>query len=174
MFVCTALLASTSGFVMLGQDAGILGAITEPERAIASDTGTLTGTWLIELKRPGAPAGQLGPLIFVVFQPNGTVTGAAADGSQSSHSGVWVRTGDRKFLQTMYLFAFNESRALATIQKVRINVRLSADGQKMQGTTEAVIMDREGKVQGTFGGTTYSGVRLSAEKPGDFEAFQQE
>lgn len=72
----------------------------------------------------------------------------------------------------MFILNFNDSQVLTTITKVRINVQLSPDGQTLSGTTEAVILDREGKVMATLPGGTYSGVRLSPEKPGDFDAFQ--
>jgi len=84
-----------------------------------------------------------------------------------------MRVGDRKFLQTMFVFNFNESRVLTTVMKVRINAQLSPDGQTVKGTTELVIMDRDGKVTATIPGGTYSGVRLSPEIPGDFYDFQK-
>jgi hypothetical protein len=37
---------------------------------------------------------------------------------------------------------------------------------------EDLIMDRDGRVMATLPGGTYSGVRLKAEIPGDFYAFQ--
>jgi hypothetical protein len=43
----------------------------------------------------------------------------------------------------------------------------------VKGTTELVIMDRDGKVTATIPGGTYSGVRLSPEIPGDFYDFQK-
>jgi len=72
----------------------------------------------------------------------------------------------------MFALTFNESQVLTTITKVRINVQLSPDGQTLRGTTEVVILDPEGKVMATIPGGTYSAVRLSAEKPADFDAFQ--
>ena len=150
---------------------GLPAAINVPEKSVPMVNQTLAGTWLLELRRPGTPASQPGIPLFVVYHPDGTVTGASADGAQSAHSGVWIRTGDRKFLQTMFLFAFNESRALASITKVRINVLLSEDGRSVRGTTEVAVLNREGKVMATVPGTTHSGIRLSPEIPADFESF---
>ena len=38
-------------------------------------------------------------------------------------------------------------------------------------TTEAVVIDREGRELMTIPGGSFRGVRLNAEKPADFEAF---
>ena len=84
-----------------------------------------------------------------------------------------MRVGDRKFLQTNFLFNFDPSRVLATVTKVRANVQLSLDGQMMIMTAEIVVMDRNGKVIATIPGGTGSAVRLSPEVPGDFDDFQK-
>ena len=84
-----------------------------------------------------------------------------------------MRVGDRKFLQTNFLFNFDQSRALATVTKVRANVQLSPDAQTMIMTAEIIVMDRNGKVMATTPGGTVRGVRLSPEIPGDFYEFQK-
>ena len=84
-----------------------------------------------------------------------------------------MRVDDRKFLGTVFSFSFNENRILTTIMKVRVNLQLSADGQTLKGTNEVVVMDATGKVTATLPGGTSSGVRLSAEIPGDFYDFQK-
>ena len=134
----------------------------------------MEGTWLLELRRPGAPASQPPTLNLITFQADGTAIASNADGTQTTNHGVWIRVGDRKFLQTMYLFNFDVSRALTTVFKVRINAQLSADAQTIKGTTELVIMDPTGKVLNTVPGGTYSGVRLGTEIPGDFYDFQKQ
>jgi hypothetical protein len=91
----------------------------------------------------------------------------------SSALGLWIRVGNRKFLQTMFGLNFNESQVLTTITKVRTNVQLSPDGQTLSGTTEVAILDPQGKVMATIPGGTYSAVRLSPEIPGDFYDFQK-
>lgn len=151
---------------------GIQGAITVPEKAVAVVNQNLVGTWLLELRRPGAPATQLPTLNLITFQPDGTAIATNSDGTQATNHGVWVRVGDRRFLQTMFVFAFDATRALTTITKVRINALVSLDGKTVKGTTEAAILDRDGKVTVTIPGGTYAGVRLSPEIPADFYAFQ--
>ena len=155
------------------QAQGILEAIRTPDKAVTVVNQSLEGTWLLELRRPGQPATQPPVLNLITFQPDGTAVASPADGTQATNHGVWLRVGDRKFLQTMVVFNFNESRVLTTVMKVRINAQLSPDGQTVKGTTEVVILDREGKVMATVGGGTYSGVRLSPEIPGDFYDFQK-
>jgi hypothetical protein len=149
---------------------GLLEAVNTTDRAVTAISQSLTGTWLLELRRPGQPAGQPPVSKLIVFHPDGTVVDAGS--SLSSALGLWIRVGDRKFLQTMFGLNFNESQVLTTITKVRINVQLSLDGQTLRGTTEVVVLDPEGKVMATIPGGTYSAVRLSAEKPGDFDVFQ--
>ena len=148
----------------------IFDSIRTPDKALATVNQTLEGTWLMELHRPG---GLSPTLNLITFQPDGTAVASTADGTQATNHGVWVRVGDRKFLQTMYLFNFDPNRALTTVVKVRINALLSADGQSVKGTTELVILDPVGKVLNTVTGGTYTGVRLGPEIPGDFYDFQK-
>jgi len=151
----------------------ILDSISTPDKAVATVNQTLAGTWLVELHSPGAAATEPPTLNLITFQPDGTAVASTADGTQATNHGVWVRVGDRKFLQTMYLFNFDVSRALTTVFKIRINAQVSADGQTVKGTSELVIMDPTGRVLNTVPGGTYAGVRLSPEIPGDFYDFQK-
>jgi hypothetical protein len=168
LLVFAALTASTAL-----QAQGLLQNIAAPEKAVATVNQTLEGTWLLELRRPGAPATQPPVLNLITFQPDGTAVASPADGTQSTNHGVWVRVGDHKYLQTMFVFNFDASRALTTIFKVRINAQVSADGQTVKGTTELIILDPTGKVINTIPGGTYTGVRLMPEIPADFYDFQK-
>ena len=87
----------------------ILDSIRTPDKAVPTVNQTLAGTWLLELRRPGAPANQSPTLNLITFQPDGTAVASNADGTQATNHGVWVRVGDRKFLQTMFLFNFDAS-----------------------------------------------------------------
>ena len=127
----------------------------------------------MEIRVPGAPVTQAPVLNLVTFHPDGTVVGSSADGTQGTAHGVWVRVGDRKFLQTMFVFNFDASRAFTTLVKVRINAQVSADGQTLKGTTEVAVMTPAGRVLNTVPGGTYSAVRLSPEIPADFYDFQK-
>jgi hypothetical protein len=149
-------------------------SITTAEKAVPVVNQALSGVWLSELRRPG-PAGLQPPIpTFITFFSDGTSLASPSDGTQTATHGLWIRVGDRKFLGTGYFFSFNEARALTTITKIRMNYQLSADGKALTGTTEAVIMDRDGKVLNSFPGATFSMVRLSPEIPGDFYDFQKQ
>ena len=52
----------------------------------------------------------------------------------------------------MYIFKYDDKRVLTTISKVRITVQLSDDGLTSKGTTEAVVMDKDGKEMVTIRG----------------------
>ena len=157
-----------------GQSQGLLQTINTPEKAVPVINQTLAGTWLSELRRPG-PTGLQPPIpTLITFSSDGTSLGSPADGAQTPTHALWIRVGDRKFLGTGYFFGFNESRVFTGITKLRINYQLSTDGKTLTGTTEAVVLDRDGKVIGTFPGATISAVRLSVEKPADFDSFQEQ
>ena len=170
-FTLFALAAFIAGGVPV-QAQGLLQSITTPEKAVPVVNQSLAGTWLLELRRGGQPSGQPPVSKLIIFHEDGTVVDAGSN-SLGSALGLWVRVGDRKFLQPMFGLNFNESQVLTTITKVRINVQLSPDGQTMRGTTEVVILNPEGKVMATIPGGTYSAVRLSPEIPADFYDFQK-
>ena len=147
--------------------------IISPEKAVAVVNQSLSGLWLSELRRPG-PSGLQAPIPTIVsFFADGTSLGSPADGTQTPTHAIWIRVGDRKFLGTGYFFSFNENRVLTTITKLRINYQMGADGKTLTGTTEAVILDPNGKLISTFPGATFSMVRLSPEIPADFYDFQK-
>src|SRR3982751_801963 len=152
------------------QAQGLLQTINAEAKAVPVVNQTLEGTWLLELRRAGQPVGQSPVSKLILFHRDGTVVDAGS--ALGSALGLWIRVGDRKFLQTMFALNFNESQVLTTVTKVRVNVQLSPDGQTMIGTTEAVILDPQGKVMTTIPGSTYSAVRLRTEIPGDFYNFQ--
>jgi hypothetical protein len=169
LLILTALVASATHL----RAQSILDTIRTPDKAVATVNQVMEGTWLQELRRPGQPATQPPTLNLGTYHPDGTVAASAADGTQGTAHGVWVRVGDRKFLQTMFVFNFDANRVLTTIFKVRINAQVSLDGQTMNGTTELVIINPAGNVLSTIPGGTFTAVRLSAEIPGDFYDFQK-
>lgn len=168
LFISAVLIAGAAHM----QAQGLGEVIRTPEKSVPVVNQTLAGTWLYELRRGGQPATQPPVLLLIQFNPDGAITAASADGTQSSNLGNWLRVGDHKFLITTFLFSFNESRTLTTIIKVRGNVQLSADGQTVKGTQEVVLLDREGKVMATIPGGAFTGTRLTPEIPGDFYDFQ--
>src|SRR5689334_3642902 len=169
LFVSAVLIAGTAHV----QAQGLGEVIRTSDKAVPVVNQNLEGTWLYELRRGGQPATQAPVLLLIQFHSDGRITASAADGTQSSHHGEWLRVGDHKFLLTTFLFSFSESRAFTNIVKVRANVQLSADGQTAKGTQEVGIMDPAGKVLATIPGGVFTGVRLAPEIPADFYDFQK-
>jgi len=153
------------------QAQGLLQSITTPEKAVAVVNQSMEGTWLAEVRPAGLPASAPPILNLATFNSNGTMVASASDGTQSVAHGVWVRVGDRKFLQTVFIFSYDANRVLTTITKARINIQMSLDGQTTKTTNEVVIMDRTGRVMATIPGGTGSSVRLSPEIPADYYEF---
>jgi hypothetical protein len=150
---------------------GLLERINTAERAVPALNQTLSGTWMLELRPPGVPITV--PAV-VTYLAEGTAIGPTSDGNLSNSQGVWIRVADRKFLQTMYIFIYDEKRVLTGIQKVRISVQLSLDGRTIKGITDRILMDKDGNETATFTGGVVTGVRLMAEKTADFDAFLNE
>jgi len=153
---------------------GLLQTIITPDRAVATVNQILEGVWMAELRPPGLPAAAPAIPNITTFSPDGSLIASGSDGTQSTAHGVWIRVGDRRFLETVFVFSFDANRVLTTITKVRVNILLSADGLTFKGTNEIVVMDRTGKVLNTIPGGTTSGVRLSPEIPADFYDFQKQ
>ncbi|MFN0165717.1 MAG: hypothetical protein ACKV22_04735 [Bryobacteraceae bacterium] len=147
--------------------------VITPEKAVPAVNQVLSGIWLSET-RIAVPTGLQPPMpVFTTFFSDGTYLASTSNGTQTAVHGLWIRVGDRKFLGTAYYFSFNESRVLTVITKLRANFQLSSDGKTLTGTMEAVVLNRDGGVLGTFPGTTFSMIRLSQEIPGDFSEFQK-
>ena len=153
------------------QSPSLLDRINAPDKIVPSISQTLTGTWMLELRPAGVPI--VAPAI-VTYLAEGTAVGPTSDGNHSNSQGVWVRVGDRKFIQTMFIFLFDEKRVMSGMQKVRIAVNLSADGATIQGSVDRLLLDREGKETAIFTGGSFRGVRLAPEKTSDFDSFLKE
>ena len=161
-----------TGTVLQAQS--LLQAIITPEKAVPTVNQSLEGTWMAELRPLGLPAAAPSIPNISSFGADGTLIASGSDGTQSTAHGMWIRVGDRRFLETVYVFSFDANRVLTTITKVRVNILLSPDGLTFRGTNEIVVMDRTGKVLNTIPGGTTSGVRLSPEIPADFYDFQKQ
>lgn len=164
LLLCAAFIGSHA----CAQSQTLLDRINNVEKNIPR-SATLVGTWMLDLRRPGQTS--VSTPSFVSYHSDGTVSGPTADGNSSASYGLWISIVGDKYLQTMYLFNYDEKRALTTMSKIRITIRLSEDGKTVRGTTEAVVLDREGREMATIPGGSFTGVRLGLERPADFEAF---
>lgn len=144
--------------------------IQTPDKIVPVVTQTLEGVWLFQVQR----GGQAVVPVLLTYHPDGTVAGSGADASQTAHHGIWIRVGDRKFLQTMFLFTFNENRVFTGVTKIRINIQVSQDGQSLRGTQEVVVLSPTGQVLATVPGGVATGLRLDPEIPADFYDFQKQ
>ncbi len=137
------LFAALSVLVLSAQDRTLLGTIVAPERAYNQIPQSLTGVFAMEGRRATPPGQAPAPPVpfFFVFHSDGTLTGASASGD-ASFSGLWVRTGDRKFLVTYFTFNLTEAWAFASVAKIRMNTQMSEDGRSLKGSQEAVVLDR--------------------------------
>ena len=124
------------------QSPGLLDRINAPDKIVPSISQTLTGTWMLELRPAGVPI--VAPAI-VTYLAEGTAVGPTSDGNHSNSQGVWVRVGDRKFIQTMFIFFFDEKRVINGMQKVRIAVSLSADASALRKGGTWPLPARTGK-----------------------------
>ena len=89
------------GGAAYSQTPGILDRINVPEKVIAPRNPTLSGTWMLELRRPGQTVVTLG---MATYLAEGTVIGPTADRNTSASHGTWIRITDGKFVQTVYIF----------------------------------------------------------------------
>ena len=163
--------AALSGAACFSQDtSGLLGSFVTPDRATLSTNQTLTGAWATLGRRaaiPGTPIPPPAP-IFLVFHADGNMTGYGAD---SSFSGVWTRVAERKFLVTYFAFNYNEARAVTSIGKNRLTTQISADGNSLEGTQEVVVFDPDGQLLFTALVRSHTSVRVTPEKPANYDAF---
>jgi hypothetical protein len=168
LLICAAL----SSAACFAQNPGLLGSIVTPDRAISTTNQTLTGTWAAQSRRaapPGSPIPPPAP-VFLVFHSDGTLTGSGS-GADSAFSGVWLRVADRKFLATWVVFNYNEARTVVSIAKIRLTTQIDVTGSSLQGNQEVLALDPDGNVLFTALGGTHTMVRVSAERPADFDAF---
>src|SRR5690242_5982784 len=100
------------------------GALAQDSATYHPATQSMQGTWIAQLSNAD---GSVQLLEVGTFHPDGSYSGANVAGNHSEHKGVWVRTGDRKFLLTVMFFTFDANRTLNGIVKARIQITLAED-----------------------------------------------
>jgi hypothetical protein len=135
---------------------------------MAQDTTTdnpaiqsIQGTWIAQL----SGIGGVQPFEVGTFHPDGSYSGANVAGNHSEHKGVWVRTGDGKFLLTVLFFTFDANRALSGIVKARVQITLAEDTKSYDSVAERVVMDANGRVISVTPGIRGRSVRMMIEEP---------
>jgi hypothetical protein len=137
----------------------LLSPLAQTQETVRTSGQSLGGTWWITLHRPNGTSSP----VLVTFHPDGTATASPSTKAENPHHGVWLRTGDRRFLQTMMMFTFNDRGEFAGINKVRITAQLDDGSEKISGTAEIVVMDGNGVEIRTISGVRYEGNRINVE-----------
>jgi hypothetical protein len=126
-----------------------------------STTGqSLEGTWIAQVAQPG---GEFAPFGLGTFSPNGSYLGTTSDPTQSSHHGVWLRAGDRKFVLSTMFFTRDEKGAHSGIVRTRIAITLADDSKSYTATVERILMDVAGRELQVIKGIRGRSVRMDVE-----------
>ncbi len=133
--------------------------------ALAQDTvstsgQSLQGTWISQVADPG---GSVALFEVGTYYPDGSYTGSNVNPSHTTHQGVWLRVGDRKFIFTFMFFTHDDKGVFNGIIKARGIVTLSADLQSYDSQVERVVMDATGKELQVISGITGHSVRMNVE-----------
>lgn len=123
---------------------------------------SIQGTWIAQTSDA---SGNLNLFEVGTFHPDGSYSGANVNPLHTEHKGVWVRTGDRKFLLTVMFFTHDDKLVFNGIIKARIAVTLAEDLKSYESVAERVVMDTSGKVLQVTPGIAGRSVRMDLETP---------
>lgn len=131
--------------------------------SIFSTTGqSIQGTWISQVTDA---SGNIALFEVGTYSPDGAYSGANVNPSHTTHKGVWMRTGDRKFVLTVMFFTHDDKGAFNGIVKARIYLTLSADQESYDSVAERVVMDTSGNVLQVTPGIKGHSVRMNVESP---------
>jgi hypothetical protein len=128
--------------------------------SISTNAQSLEGTWIAQVANPG---GSLTLFEVGTYHSDGSYSGANVNPSHTTHKGVWMRVGDRKFVFTFMFFTHDDKGVFNGIVKARGTVTLSADGNSYDSNVERVVMDTTGKELSVTPGITGHSVRMDLE-----------
>ena len=129
---------------------------------ISTNSQTIQGTWITQI--PDA-TGNLALFEVGTFHPDGSYSSANVTASHSAHTGVWLRTGDRKFVLTILFFTHDDKDVFNGIVKVRILLTLAEDLKSYDSVAERTVMDASGKELQVIPGIAGHAVRMDVEFP---------
>jgi hypothetical protein len=129
---------------------------------ISTNSQTIQGTWITQI--PDA-TGNLALFEVGTFHPDGSYSSANVTASHSAHTGVWLRTGDRKFVLTILFFTHDDKDVFNGIVKVRILLTLAEDLKSYDSVAERVVMDAAGKELQVIPGIAGHAIRMDVEFP---------
>jgi len=116
---------------------------------------------------PNSPirAGNVSLFEVGTFSPDGSYSGANVNPLHTTHKGVWLRTGDRKFVLTVLFFTHDDKGVFNGIIKARIYLTLAEDLKSYESGAERVVMDTSGKELSMTPSIMGRSVRMDVEFP---------
>jgi hypothetical protein len=145
---------------------GVLLSLTQvpaPGQDTISTVGqSIQGTWIVQL---ADATGNVSLFEVGTFYPDGSYSGANTNPTHTTHKGVWVRIGDRKFAETVLFFTHDDKGAFNGIVKARIILTLAEDLKSYDSVAERVVMDTGGNVLQVTPGIAGHAVRMNVETP---------
>jgi len=129
----------------------------------------LEGTWAVTVTRVNPPPGL--PLTFpslMSFLSNGLIIETSGTGrtNRGPAFGEWVRTGDRQFTTTFYLFRFGPGEVYAGLTKIVRNMEVGENLDTFRAVSVQEQYDVDGKLTVTLRATE-EGQRLKMGEIGD-------
>lgn len=123
---------------------------------------SIVGTWI-----SGATdaSGNLKPFEIGTFSSDGSYTGANVGGLQSTHMGVWQRTGHLTFALTVQFARQDAQGTFIGISRVRIAITLAEDLNSYDAVAERTVMDTAGNVLSITPGIIGHAVRMEMLPP---------
>ena len=130
--------------------------------AISTNSQSIQGTWISQV---ADATGTITLFEVGTFSPDGSYSGANVNPSHTTHKGVWLRTGDRKFVLTVLFFTHDDKGVFNGIIKARIYLTLAEDLKSYDSVAERVVMDTSGKELQVTPGIVGRSVRMDVEFP---------
>ena len=120
--------------------------MTVPIHATAGNSNgvdpSIEGTWVAKVTTPTNTF-----LSMTTFMPGGEVIEENSNPAiRSVAQGVWVRTGDRQFIRTMYVLNFAAPRTFTGMTKVVNYIQLNHDGDEYDSVADLVTYDVNGNL----------------------------
>jgi hypothetical protein len=129
---------------------------------VSTNSQSIQGTWITQVTDA---TGNLALFEVGTFHPDGSYSSANVTASHSAHTGVWLRTGDRKFVLTILFFTHDDKDVFNGIVKVRILLTLAEDLKSYDSVAERVVMDASGKELQVIPGILGHAIRMDVEFP---------
>jgi hypothetical protein len=129
---------------------------------ISTNSQSIQGTWISQV---ADATGNISLFEVGTFSPDGSYSGANVNASHTEHKGVWLRTGDRKFVLTVMFFTRDDKGVFNGIVKARIYLTLAEDLKSYDSVAERVVMDTSSKELSVTPGIAGHSVRMDVEFP---------